>query len=144
MPLIGFLSWLGYEGYVNYTGYCKAEERFLSNEEFINVAILNELYLLQKRESLSPDEKKTYRDQYLVQNPECCSVFRNWEEYFATNSMRSSFSSEGFYHPNFVGKVLGDASHLVMIKHDTKTREKKHQIDLFFTMLGNCGQVKNY
>lgn len=154
MPLIGFLGWLGYEGYINYTGYCKAEERFFADEEFIKLAISDaqrqisrnqpEVFNVSYKGYLKPEDKKTAINYYLEQNPNCCNVIRSWEEYWALEATRKNRNPEGYYHPTFSGRVFGDESHLVQIKFTRVSKNSSHTPDMAYSMLGNCGQVKDF
>ena len=150
----GIIGWFGYEGYVNYTGYCKAEERFLSDEELIKLAISDvhrtisrnqpEVFNVNYEEYLELEDKKESINYYLEQNPDCCNVMRSWEEYWALETTRRGRSSEGFYHPTLGGRVFGDESHLVQIKFTRVSENSSQTPDMAYSMLGNCGQVKDY
>jgi hypothetical protein len=62
--------------YRDYTGYCFADRRFLSDSELIDVAITQELRMNESSNYVR--DRKTYpalRD-FHAENPNCCTVFR--------------------------------------------------------------------
>ena len=69
---------------LNYSGYCLSEQRFLTKEELIEIALRDVHYLVDYQgRSLNIDIEEIFKKnrEYTKINPNCCKVLRNYQEY---------------------------------------------------------------
>jgi hypothetical protein len=122
----GFVWWAG----MNYTGYCHAEGRYLSDEEKINSAIRFALYgyppsiskeievnvngTTQKHEYwYVPENPIKYKDidDFMAINPGCCKL-----------SMRTGEGDA----PSFLDRITGYVSTYVIVKFKVRYFDEQH------------------
>ncbi len=127
------LTLLGYFG-LNYSGFCFAQMRYLSDEEKIR-SVFN---YQNARKSLYANELREHIpyksfDEYIKENPDCCKI----------NSKRG----HDVPSPSFVDRIFGfNSSDFIFT--DFKRRyvdEKGKQIIKEFSFgnsVGNCGKVR--
>lgn len=135
----GFVWWAG----MNYTGYCHAEGRYLSDEERINLAITNILQtyppVLTENavgviHSKQPENSIIYADiaDFKSINKNCCEILQK------TND------GEG-YKVSLFSKISGNISGLVYVKYLVRYRDEKgnelSKIHEVYPAITNCGAI---
>jgi hypothetical protein len=142
LALGGFTWWAG----MNYTGYCHAEGRYLSDEEKINSAVqfVFNRYpptisktiekdvngIMQKSDFwYAPENPIMYKDikDFIDFNPSCCTL-----------SMRTGEGSA----PSFLDRITGYVSTYVIVRYKVRYLEnsnEKYQIDRTAVAVRNCG-----
>ena len=85
-------AWLARVGYLNFTGYCRAEGRYLDRQEFIDAAAR---YNLSRYDPVGERSLKyeSLQDFY-AKNPNCCDFFKSLHYDQNPNYMRIF----GFYN----------------------------------------------
>jgi hypothetical protein len=70
--------------YLNFTGFCYGQRRYLSNQEMIDAAVLYEIntnaryYVQDVRDNLAWTKKYASIAEFHKENPHCCTVWR-WD-----------------------------------------------------------------
>ena len=135
----GFVWWAG----MNYTGYCHAEGRYLSDEERINLAITNILQtyppVLTENavgviHAKRPDNPIYYADiaEFKLINRNCCNI-----------TMKTN-DGEGYQVPMY-SRIMGSISGLVHVKYIIRYKDKQgvelsknHET---YPAITNCGAI---
>jgi hypothetical protein len=129
-------------GGLSFCGFCFGQQRFLSDQEFIDAAIRE---LVSSRASWQPVIEGTFRppvsgisyvseSEFIDENPDCCSIV-------GINYPRDS-------GPQFtmLDRVLGKAAKLVKMRYKYRWTEqgepKVHVVESYFG-LTNCGEVNH-
>ena len=116
---IAVIGYLGNRWYLSDTGYCFEQKRYLSDEEFIQIAVRSELQNMNidgSEESISTFQKK---------NPKCCSINRE--------PSGKSFVNVMLNH-TFVDVTL-------RYEKNAKTFHKNEPFYQAFVSIHSCGKV---
>lgn len=82
---IGMLIWLCF--YVTPSGYCNAQNRYVSDEELKQLVISNGVQNIRIGDKTVSKEKKIdegadFVNKYIKNNPNCCVIYRNYSNFF--------------------------------------------------------------
>lgn len=66
----GLLAYAGLRGYRNYSGYCFAQARYLSDADFMRAAVRYNAY------QIYVDDRVNAASAFVASHPECCQVDR--------------------------------------------------------------------
>ncbi|WP_346913562.1 hypothetical protein [uncultured Roseibium sp.] len=138
---------------LNYSGYCLSEQRFLAKDELIE-STLRDAYRSvfdYPYSSLNVDEEIHMKNirEYIKNNPDCCKILRNFQEYKAADdALGEAYSPEGYFYPTFWGRIWGDESYLVQVLYIGKKQNsviyERSAPRVLYRMIGTCGKVKRY
>lgn len=118
--LIAVLAYLGNLWYLSGTGYCFEQKRYLSDEEFIQIAVRSEL------QSINIDGSEKSISTFQKRNPKCCSI----------NREPSGMS--------FVNTVLNHTFVEVTLRYEKNAKtlfQKKESFYQAFVSIHSCGKV---
>ena len=148
---------LMYVPVLNYFGYCRAEERFLSDDELIELAVQDALPILYYDEygdeihEIIWDEKvaNDFARRFIDGSAgECCSVMKNDNEVTFYQKQINKRSGMPFNTVNLWGRLFGDENYLVAMRYfGTQQNSVIHETAaprVMFRMLGTCGKIKDY
>jgi hypothetical protein len=141
LPVIGFFIWGG----MNYSGFCWAEKRWLSDEERIDLAIAEVIkrktaYLERGIGGAKEYELIPYAsiEEFKQKNPDCCSIA----------SYPGAVSSDWFdqwlgFQPSSVPMIWRKRSYI----HEGKVYEYVYKRSDFewlpFVPVNSCGQIQS-
>ncbi|WP_417682204.1 hypothetical protein [Roseibium sp.] len=138
---------------LNYSGYCLSEQRFLTKDELIE-STLRDAYrsvFEYPYSSLNVDEEIHMKNirEYIKNNPDCCKILRNFQEYKAADAeLGEAYSPEGYFYPTFWGRIWGDENYLVQVRYTGKRQNggvfEQSGPRVIYRMIGTCGKIKDY
>ena len=124
--LVGLLAigWAAWWCGMNYTGYCHAEGRYLSDEDFIQAAILGNI------SDMNIDGSEESIRNFHTKNPTCCSVDRNSQ--MASSTLESLL---GFYY------VVVEINYDIKKDNYNKLQTKKFDFYRRYIEVTSCGNM---
>ena len=111
--LVLFLSWFLPTEYHNFTGYCRAEGRYLEKQELIDRAV--QKYFVRESEEVR-NEAFYYAslEEFYKKNPDCCKVV----------SLKDGEEGEDGNYMNGLSSLFGSKIYKVTINHFKKDKEE--------------------
>ena len=138
--LTAFLLCVGLPASMNYSGFCFAEGRYLSDEERIRLYLelsMRNTYRYQERGSIKDYEYIKYSsvDEFLEKNPDCCGV-----------NIKKGYD---LAPPRFLDRITGfNSGKIISIEFPayklSNNGKKKLVKDEFYHYQMNCGKAQSY
>lgn len=135
LALIAGIAWVQR---LNHTGYCYVQDRHLSDEELIDVAVNRVLYyrngLLLSRPDAGYVVYSSYSD-FLAKNQNCCSVYR-WRA--------GDRNTSRFGKGQMLSRTLGHYYVVVRVIYLNNARDEKRRFasaDVAVTKCGKTGDI---